>query len=225
MSSHESLMPVGIVPLEPVRRLGNIASVLIAASCVANVYNTWAMWNIHAVFGDYVSGESGVGDAELIGADDTTITAGWFSVVFSLLAGLFVVGWLWRVRLNVEQLDPDGQRLGRGWVIGGWVVPIVWFWFPYRIVKDVWRTSSPADVEAPHTPVKLWWFAWVASFLASGWQRFNREDYVTLEQLQLMAGGRTAITFFECVAGVFLVLIVRRISAWQSIPRPVAHQE
>jgi hypothetical protein len=75
----------------------------------------------------------------------------------SLLAG-FVTGsmWLHRARRNAEVLEPRGEHARRsGWAWGGWVTPVVAFWFPFQVVRDVRRVVSPRSA------VQLigWWWA------------------------------------------------------------------
>ncbi|MFF0382675.1 DUF4328 domain-containing protein [Streptomyces sp. NPDC004286] len=84
--------------------------------------------------------------------------------------------WLWRVRANAEVFDASSQSMGRGWVIGGWFVPIVNFWFPRRIVLEAWDASAPQGRPAGHALVNWWWASWVASLLAD---RLLRRQYDT----------------------------------------------
>ncbi|MFI8350412.1 DUF4328 domain-containing protein [Streptomyces sp. NPDC085596] len=73
--------------------------------------------------------------------------------------------WLWRVRVNAEVFDASSQSMGRGWVIGGWFVPIVNFWFPRRIVLEAWDASAPQGRPAGHALVNVWWTLWIVSLL------------------------------------------------------------
>ncbi|MGH3461929.1 MAG: DUF4328 domain-containing protein [Kribbellaceae bacterium] len=85
-------------------------------------------------------------------------------------AVVFIV-WLWRVRKNAEFLCRVQHRRGRGWVIGGWLCPVVNLWFPKQIVDDVIAASNPRT--PPFTPnlrdirptrlVLGWWLTWIAA--------------------------------------------------------------
>ncbi|WP_435875703.1 DUF4328 domain-containing protein [Nonomuraea jabiensis] len=63
------------------------------------------------------------------------------TVVYVVAIVAFLV-WLFRVRANAEILSPGGHRRGQPWLIFGWVVPIINFWFPKQIVDDIWSASS-----------------------------------------------------------------------------------
>lgn len=59
------------------------------------------------------------------------------------VVGIVFVIWLMRARENAENLSPYPHRRTRGWLFGGWLVPVVNLWFPKQIVDDIWRASSP----------------------------------------------------------------------------------
>jgi hypothetical protein len=67
--------------------------------------------------------------------------------------------WLWKVRRNVDQIDRAGQRHRRIWTWLGWLVPIMNYWYPYQIVRDLGESS-----QRPKLPYRSWWAAWVIGF-------------------------------------------------------------
>lgn len=90
-----------------------------------------------------------------------------------VLAGIPFVIWLYRARINAEQLSPVRHRMTRGWVVWSWLIPILNFWWPKQIVDDVWRTSErPAEAinlgKAPKPAlVWAWWTAWLISSIGA----------------------------------------------------------
>jgi len=93
----------------------------------------------------------------------TDVTALRWHVATGLLAVATTSGWLWTVRRNVEQIDRAGQRRRRIWVWLAWLVPIINYWYPFQIVRDVGESS-----QRPKLPYRSWWAAWVvAVFLQS----------------------------------------------------------
>ena len=99
-------------------------------------------------------------------------------------------------------------------------MPVVNLWFPFRIVEDIWNASRPADVVAPSTPVRRWWFVWIAAAVAASWQTFTLRGDPSVEMLREIATAGTVITVVQCLAGVLVAVVVRQITRWQSVPRP-----
>jgi hypothetical protein len=147
-----------------------------------------------------------------------TTQAGLIALVYLLgllAAAVVFVVWLWQVRSNVELVaGAASQRLGRGWAIGGWICPIVNLWFPFRYVVDVWRASAPDRVDNGEGDdngeglVLGWWLCFLAANIGARVATYNNGASVNLVAAGLLV-----------VAGVLAVLVIRRITAWQSVPR------
>jgi hypothetical protein len=93
------------------------------------------------------------------------------SLSFLLLLPTWIVGSLWlsRARENAVLIAPDRVRLSAVWAWLGWLVPIVFFWFPKQIVDDSWQiTSSAAAVgqRGRYRDTNLWWGLWIAYIVA-----------------------------------------------------------
>ncbi|MFF2845110.1 DUF4328 domain-containing protein [Streptomyces sp. NPDC058001] len=98
-------------------------------------------------------------------------TAAGLQALGLILCGILFIIWMRRVRFNAEIYSPDGQRLSGGWVFWGWVVPVVNFWYPRRIIADIWRSSVPwtTGEGVPRLaagPVNLWWACWLTGTVA-----------------------------------------------------------
>lgn len=97
-----------------------------------------------------------------------------FAGFASLGTGIAFAVWTLRVYSNLEPLGADQPRYGKGWAIGGWLVPVLNYWRPKQIVNDAWRAADPAlplgrNREWPGRPVASlldwWWALFVASSL------------------------------------------------------------
>ena len=103
-------------------------------------------------------------------ADDVERTATLLFVAALIVAAALFIWWLWRMREDADWFDPYIARRAKGWVIGGWIVPVVSFWFPYQIVGDVAKANQPLptsgydDRQVPLL-VKLWWFAFLVMLI------------------------------------------------------------
>jgi hypothetical protein len=149
---------------EPPRNLTALG--VVAFACAAIV--TALVWGNALVIGRVI---------ELGGVADDLGTADWSLGVYYLtslmtypaLLAAWATGamWLRRARHNAEVLNPGRAHARRaGWAWGGWVVPLVAFWFPYQVVRDVDAAVSP---RAPAKDLVGWWWAgWLAT--VAGWR-------------------------------------------------------
>ncbi|HEY0495280.1 MAG TPA: DUF4328 domain-containing protein [Kutzneria sp.] len=145
--------------------------------------------------------------ADVTGQDRQELLFLMLYVVGRLAAAVVFIVWLWRVRANAELVaGAQSQRLGRGWAIGCWFCPVVNLWFPYRYVVDVWRASRPA--RGADGLVLAWWLTWLAGNLIGTFGANDPGHTVTIVSSAL-----------EVAAAVPAVLIIRKISEWQSVLR------
>lgn len=125
---------------------------------------------------------------------------------------LYIVGCLFLHRArNVADALGAPQARGKVWVWLGWWVPIVSFWFPYQVVRDLVRAAQ-RTVE-PNISLGGWWAAWLTSMVAAGiasraipWQGVPDEGLVSA--LPIFEGVAAA---GAVVAFMFWVRIVRAI--------------
>ncbi|WP_161962492.1 DUF4328 domain-containing protein [Nocardioides speluncae] len=84
-----------------------------------------------------------------------------------LVAYVFACLWLQASRANAERISPDyGHDRGKVWVWLGWWVPIVSFWFPFQVVRDV-RRALLREPSKEGTRLGLWWTGWIVALLAT----------------------------------------------------------
>src|SRR5437868_14611364 len=68
-----------------------------------------------------------------------------------ILSGLVAIAifvlliiWLYRAAKKNEALGRQNPRLGRGWAVGGWFIPLADFVFAFIMMDGVWRGSDPS---------------------------------------------------------------------------------
>ncbi len=72
--------------------------------------------------------------------------------------------WLMKARRNTQILSPRlSHTRAAGWVWAGWIVPVVNFWFPFQVVRDIHDNSG---LRYRGQRVGWWWTAWLVSLLA-----------------------------------------------------------
>ena len=91
-----------------------------------------------------------------------------FGIAYTALwvvAGIAATTWLVRARANSERISTLRHERSRVWCWLAWCVPVVSFWFPRQVVRDVHRASS-RDLSAPRD-LNRWWGLFVAALLVS----------------------------------------------------------
>jgi hypothetical protein len=89
------------------------------------------------------------------------------------IAVVFII-WFWRAAKNNQALDRH-PRLGPGWAIGGWFIPLANLVIPVLIAQDLWKGSESARPRGdrawrgePASPlVWSWWGLWIAASVAA----------------------------------------------------------
>lgn len=217
--------------LRRVGSLGMAASTLIVLTAIGGIIIALISWRASDVIHGYADPASDVTEADLASVDGLTRLSGWLYLGLILGAGIVFITWLWRARLNSEELSYGQHYRARGWVVGSWFCPIVNLWFPYQVVRDVWRASDPAtrgtDGELSRASsgplVIVWWLTWTVSSLAAYYSfKVYREEPATAEDVlsifDRIAVADTVSAVFEIAAAVLAVMIIRRITAWQESP-------
>lgn len=114
--------------------------------------------------------------------------------------------WLHRARRNAEALDPSAPHaLAAGWAWGGWVTPVVALWFPFLLVRDVRRATTP---RAPSALLGCWWALFLAVEVGT-WASFN------LQGSALASFQHAALA--QRVSVVTAALMVAALAAWGQV--------
>jgi Domain of unknown function (DUF4328) len=175
------------------------------------------------------------------GSGDATSLGQLAAIVELPLIVTFLI-WFFRVRRNAGLWGP--QRLGQWWSIGGWVVPVVFCWFPYWITVDAWRASAadpasptgrPAAAALSAEPpsygigrsrsdlprvVIAWWICWLLAWVTA--VRVVHTVVVNADgtesqgaSVSAFLGATVASNLFGAAAAILLIPVVRRLTAMQ----------
>lgn len=183
-------------PAQPARQFRPVQTLGIWAMVLAAIYT--GFFAISALFSPVAAAEYKW--ALDVGRLEETLTT---YDVFALVALLFllpaaVVGivWLWRARQNTFVFDPQARHeRGDVWVILGWIVPIVSFWFPFQVVRDVVRNS----VRRPLGPVLgVWWVTWLIALSAGNLADQQVDTVFSTTSVE----GLTAMPFLAILAAI-----------------------
>ncbi|MFE4591132.1 DUF4328 domain-containing protein [Streptomyces laurentii] len=164
---------------------------------------------------DYQYGD-GPDALAMAGADLATYV---LSILVLLATMVVFIVWFHLVRRNAEVFAPDAHERSVGWAIGGWFVPIAWFWIPRGTAADIWRASRP-DPSAADGPGELrilnfWWGFWVVSQITSRASGRLSSGADTLDDALTATWWTLAGVVLDVVAASFAILFVRRLTSMQ----------
>jgi len=213
--AHQSFRSVGGV--------GTAVSILICLVSLAQAVLAASCWYTYIVVKDYVEGP--VKDPDRLDRADLVwvLALGGFGLAV-LAAGIVFIVWLWRARVNAELFCSGQHQRGRGWVIGGWFCPVVFFWFPKQIVDDVIAASDPRTPSLlpdlrripRHGLVLAWWLTWVAtSVLGPGGTSDLAADVQNVNDQAVGASVATLGVVLTAVCAVLAIRVVRLVNRLQ----------
>ena len=131
------------------------------------------------------------------------------SLVLLLLTAAAFMGWMFIAAKVAQRIRPDALRFGPGWAIGGWFVPILWWWRPPQVVNDVWGAGGPLDQRTARSPlVGWWWAAWLALNTAAEFARGLLGGETTLDALRDETVVDIAGELLNVVAGALAICVV-----------------
>ncbi len=212
----------------PTRSLANWLTWLFAIQAVAQLANVFAVDNAevyvrwHRAFDALLDGRNDA--AQRIIDRNQAEASPWSSVLtFVAVAALVLhIIWAWRSAHNARALGRTGARLGPGWAIGAWFIPVANFVLVYLVFSDLWRSSDP-DTEPgdgwrrlPGSPlVRLWTVAYIGGiailFVTMGLAVGGATGVETTRLLLAVAG------VVGAVGTVLSIFVVRDITARQEV--------
>jgi hypothetical protein len=181
-------------------------SALIFAILLATVSTIMEM----GLMGRVVDGES-VSNADLTANDDREALALALYMSVLLACAIVFIVWFHGAYKNVDAL-PDGvRRYETWWAIGGWFIPIMWFFRPKQIANDLWNSGAKSEDDR-YPPFLL--LAWWVLFLASTTYLNRRGGGVDDSPQELIDADKLELVFYavDVVAAVLAILVAKRIT-------------
>ena len=195
-----------------------VAHIVFTALLIIGVFNHLRVLNDNES-GGLVFDTKSVNDANAFPASMIILSGFVGLAIFVLL-----VIWLYRAAKNNEALGRQNPRLGPGWAIGGWFIPLANLVIPFIIMDDVWRGADPSIARGDpgwrrtSTLGAIWgWLVTAVIFTipsaiasSSGDVRADEPDKVRRDDILRIIGAFGAI-----LAAVFAIVVTRRIAARQ----------
>jgi hypothetical protein len=169
--------------------------------------------------GGFVIDTKAVNDAQTFPAS-MLILAGLVSIAIFVL----LIIWLYRAAKNNEALGRQNPRLGPGWAIGGWFIPVAWWVIPFIVLDDVWRGSDPSiprgdpSWRRSSTLPAIWaWLVTALIYFIPNWIASSGGDVRADEPEKVRRDDilRIIAHVVGIVAAVLAIVVIRRVAARQ----------
>ncbi|QNE19888.1 DUF4328 domain-containing protein [Kribbella qitaiheensis] len=163
------------------RRTAQASVVLMGLTSVAAVIQSILLWKSYSGVKRFIYLQVSEDEYQR-GAERIAHTGPLLDLTNYLLlgTGIAFVIWLWQARENTEVIRPGftasyqggynshsgAHRHAQGWTVGGWLCPIVQFWYPLQVVQDVVTASEPPNEPGAARQARPLLFSWWASWTA-----------------------------------------------------------
>ncbi len=146
-----------------------------------------------------------------------------YFVIYIPTVILFLM-WVHRAYKNLPALKAQHLEFSPGWAVGYFFIPILNLFYPYRVMKEIWRKSDPEFEDPDHylSPptgvsiiIPLWWGAWLASTFVDRIVfrlLLGERDPAKLFYLAQLGIASSLLNIVSCVLAI---LVVREINARQ----------
>lgn len=144
----------------------------------------------------------------------------WTQIGLFVATGVAFLVWLYQARVNLRAFGIRRPSYSREWVVLSFLVPLVNFYRPYQVVREIWQASDPGGRDAFNwrsLPVSGLLLAWWVLFASWGGLEVmallsDLGAGVNLSKLQLSRGLSTTADACAAVSAFLACFLVSRIS-------------
>lgn len=129
---------------------------------------------------------------------------------------ILVLTWIHRASYNARRLGAAEMEFTPLWAIGSFCIPLLWFWMPFQVMKEVWKASSNPSHwrKVPGSPLVVWWWAlWTSAF--SLWIVDEVIIHMFSDEGAWMGWPGIFSPVFEIPAALLLVVIIGKVHGSQ----------
>jgi hypothetical protein len=169
--------------------------------------------------GGFVFNTKAVNDAQTFPASIVILSGLVTIAIFVLL-----IIWLYRAAKNNEALGRQNPRLGPGWAIGGWFIPLAWWVIPFIVLDDVWRGSDasiargdPSWRRSKTLPAIWAWLVGAVLYFIPNWIASSGGDVRADEPEKVRRDDSLRIVAHVAgiIAAVLAIVVIRKVAARQ----------
>jgi hypothetical protein len=145
------------------------------------------------------------------------------NILWAVVIGIVWIIWQYRARSNLLPLGAKKTRLGPGWTIAGWLIPVANLVMPCLTMHDTARGSTEVAQKAAGPArrlgglVAIWWSAWIGRLVVFVIAiSLDGDGNISLGRLRWEAVAWIAQDLLILVSGVAAIALVRAVSEAQA---------
>jgi hypothetical protein len=162
-----------VVPFRSLRGLSVALTALYSVMIVVLLLGVGALAHRRSLLVNYFNGDNVTFD-ELDRADNLVALAIGLWLLLAVAVFVLSIVWLYRACRNIDAFHVSPLRVGPGWAIGAWFIPVANFILVPRLILDAWRAADPAATGNPGwqklprlTTVVVWWSLFAAAVVTN----------------------------------------------------------
>ena len=195
-----------------------------AISILAVIFSIFSLWRLTAfvnranLLNDVQDGY-GISFIDAENADSMVRASLGVSVIANFALLFCMIAWAWRATSNLDRLGIS-HRWGKGWAIGSWFTPIMFFFVPYQIVSDAWKKAPEQNVSNTSSNLELvdqrnnfwligfilWWVQIAVNQISGNQNGETIDGLMTADVLGAVGSG------FGIIAGISIAIAFSQMS-------------
>ena len=91
-------------------------------------------------------------------------------ILLNIIAGILFLRWIYLSYINSILTGAKNMNFSPGWSVGWFFIPLMNLFMPFRVMKEIWKTSrNSQDWTSLETPkiIITWWFLYLFSQFAT----------------------------------------------------------
>lgn len=170
-----------------------------------------------------------VSEFELNEIDTRISSLAILSIIVNILIIIIYLNWKYCAYKNLTILSKSNLKYSAGWAVGSYFIPILWFYRPYQIMKEIWNSSeinsegfnenknSFLNIIPSNLIVPLWWTCFlISNYLSYYTFKLSRNLY-TIEQIETYSKTLLISDIMDIPSALFLIILAKRLSLNQEI--------
>jgi hypothetical protein len=143
----------------------------------------------------------------------------YFQTLIFICTAIVFLNWFRRAYFNLQSRVPD-LKYSDSYAVWAWFIPIVNFYQPYQIAKELWiktktllnTANAKKYADSEDVIINIWWFFWVFQDVIVKVLWFTTRELASIQELITVYKYDTYVIPLEIIAALCAIELVRKFS-------------